>query len=51
MSGGDFTSNYNDSFSERRDRAAEARKAMLERYRAKPDANDPAVQARAAPTS
>ena len=40
--------NYSSDFTERRDRAAEARKALLERFSAKPDPNDPAVQARAA---
>lgn len=39
---------YSPSFADRRDRALEARKALLERFTARPEPNDPAVLARAA---
>ena len=35
-------------FAERRKTAIEARKALLEKFKAKPDENDPAVQAKIA---
>lgn len=39
---------YVPSFADRRERAIEARKALLARFTARPDPNDPAVLARAA---
>lgn len=41
-------SGFNQTFDDRRKRAAEAKKALLDRFSARPDPNDPAVQARAA---
>ena len=40
--------NFGSGFADRRDRAAEAKKALLERFGTRPDPNDPAIQARAA---
>lgn len=39
---------FTPSFADRRNRAADARKAALDRFRSKPDANDPTVLARQA---
>ena len=39
---------YTPGFAERRDRAAEARMAQLDRFNTRPGVSDPAVQARAA---
>lgn len=40
--------NFGSGFADRRDRAAEAKKALLERFSTRADPNDPAIQARAA---